>query len=263
MSARRLRVRHVRVLMLIALALTCGACARFADRVSRGDKMRVGAEQQHGQKGATKDEQDGATTQTSAPIVYVALGDSTGVGVGARRGGGYVARLFERIERVRPGSRVVNLCMSGARTDDALRGQVARVAALHPTLVTVGIGINDVTNNVPFERFAANYEQIITRLRAATDAPIVATNIPDISPAPAVPEFARAEAARRIALFNERIAQIAAQQQITLVDAYDMSREIIPAHPEFFSADGFHPSDEGYEYWAKMMWPAVKTAIGE
>ena len=266
--ARRLHVRRtcaltMCALTLIALALTCGACARFADHFSRGDKMRVGAEQQHGQHDATENTQGGATPQPDAPVVYVALGDSTGVGMGARKGGGYVARLFERIERVRPGSRVVNLCMSGARTDDALRGQVARVAALHPTLVTVGIGINDVTNNVPFERFAANYEQIITRLRAATDAPIVATNIPDISPAPAVPEFARAEAARRIALFNERIAQIAAQQQITLVDAYDMSREIIPAHPEFFSADGFHPSDEGYEYWAKMMWPAVKTAIGE
>ena len=31
-----------------------------------------------------------------APVVYVALGDSTGVGVGALKGGGYVARLFER-----------------------------------------------------------------------------------------------------------------------------------------------------------------------
>jgi acyl-CoA thioesterase I len=262
-AARRLHVRRAYVLTLIALVLSCGACTRFADRFSRGDKMRVGAEQQRGQSDATKVERSDTTAQANAPVVYVALGDSTGVGVGARKGGGYVARLFERIERVRPGSRVVNLCMSGARTDDALRGQVPRVAEVHPTLITVGIGINDVTNNVPLERFAANYEQIIKGLRATTSAPIVATNIPDISPAPAVPEFARAEAARRIALFNERIAQIAAANQITLVDAYTMSREVIPAHPEFFSADGFHPSDEGYEYWAKMMWPAVKAALGE
>jgi len=225
--------------------------------------MRVGAEQQHGQHDATENTQRGATPQPDAPVVYVALGDSTGVGMGARKGGGYVARLFERIERVRPNSRVVNLCVSGARTNDVLRAQVPRVAAAHPTLVTVGIGINDLTNNVPLERFAVSQEAIMRRLRAATNAPVVATNIPDISPAPAVPEFARAEAARRIALFNERIAQIAAAHQVTLVDAYTMSRDVIPAHPEFFSADGFHPSDEGYEYWAKMMWPAVKTAIGE
>src|SRR2546421_8729994 len=218
-AVRRLHARHVRVLTSIALVLSCGACARFADRFSRGNKMHAGTEQQRGQNGATQGDESNATVQTNAPVVYVALGDSTGVGVGARRGGGYVARLFERIERVRPGSRVVNLCVSGARTDDALRGQVPRVAALHPTLVTVGIGINDVANGVPLERFAVNYEAIMKRLRAATNAPIVATNIPDISPAPAVPEFARAEAARRIALFNERIAQIAAAHQVTLVDA--------------------------------------------
>ena len=123
-AARRLHARHVRVLTSIALVLSCGACARFADRFSRGNKMHTGTEQQRGQNGATQGDESNATVQTNAPVVYVALGDSTGVGVGARRGGGYVARLFERIERVRPGSRVVNLCVSGARTDDALRGQV-------------------------------------------------------------------------------------------------------------------------------------------
>jgi hypothetical protein len=54
---------------------------------------------------AVKAEQKTAATATAAtPVVYVAFGDSTGVGVGARRGGGYVARVFERIERVRAGS---------------------------------------------------------------------------------------------------------------------------------------------------------------
>lgn len=45
--------------------------------------------------------------EKNTPVVYIALGDSTGVGVGARDGKGYVARLFERFERERPGSCVV------------------------------------------------------------------------------------------------------------------------------------------------------------
>lgn len=46
-----------------------------------------------------------ATTGNSAsPTVYVAVGDSTGLGLGARDGGGYVDRLFARIEQKRPGS---------------------------------------------------------------------------------------------------------------------------------------------------------------
>ena len=202
------------------------------------------------------------TSRAGEPVVYVALGDSTGVGVGATKGGGYVARLFERVERERRGSRVVNLCVSGAETGDVLRGQLPRVAKEKPTLVTLGIGINDLTHGVEVGQFAKNYEEIVTRLRAATGAPVVVTNIPDISTAPGVPVFLREGVRQRIALFNARIAEIAARRGLKLVDAYEQSRDVIPSHPEFFSADGFHPSDEGYEYWAKMMWRAVREAVG-
>jgi acyl-CoA thioesterase I len=201
--------------------------------------------------------------ERKAPVVYLALGDSTGVGVGARQGGGYPARLMERIERVRPGSRLVNLCVSGATTSDLLRAQVGRVGEARPTLVTVGIGINDVSRQVSPEQFARNYEEIVTRLRAQTDAPVVVTNLPDISHAPAVPVFLREEARRRIELFNARIAEIASRHGLRIVDTYAKSSAVIPTHPEFFSPDGFHPSDEGYEFWAFEMWPAVKAAIGE
>lgn len=196
------------------------------------------------------------------PVVYVAFGDSTGVGIGARQGG-YVARLFERIERVRGNSSVKNFCVSGAETADVLRQQLTRLDGTRPTLVTLGIGINDVSHGIDAEQFARNYEEIITRLKSRTDAPIVVTNIPDISTAPRVPAFLHDEVQRRIQRFNARLADIAKRHELFLVDAYGMSRTVIPSHPEFFSADGFHPSDEGYEYWAKMMWPTVKSAIGE
>src|SRR4051794_23257213 len=47
-------------------------------------------------------------------IVYVALGDSTGTGLGARNGSGYVELLFERIQQIRPGSCLVNLSTAWA-----------------------------------------------------------------------------------------------------------------------------------------------------
>ncbi len=195
------------------------------------------------------------------PVVYAALGDSTGVGVGARKGGGYVARLFERIERARPGSRLVNLCVSGATTADVLRSQVGRVGEAGPTLVTVGIGINDLTRMVAPEQFARNFEEIVARVREQTGAPFVVSNLPDISHAPRVPEFMREDARRGIRLFNERIADAAARHRLHLADSFAKSAEVIPKHPEFFSPDGFHPSDEGYEFWAFEMWPTVKRAL--
>jgi lysophospholipase L1-like esterase len=73
----------------------------------------------------------------------------------------------------------------------------------------------------------------------------------------------REEARRRIELYNQRIAEIAGRYNLLVVDAYSVTHEVIPSHPEFFSEDGFHPSDVGYEYWAKTMWPTVKAAIGE
>ncbi|HEX8187392.1 MAG TPA: SGNH/GDSL hydrolase family protein [Pyrinomonadaceae bacterium] len=196
------------------------------------------------------------------PVVYVALGDSTGVGVGARKGGGYVARLFERVERARPGSTLVNLCVSGATTGDVLRSQVGRVGEARPSLVTVGVGINDLTRQAAPEQFARNFEELVTRLRAQTDAPVVVSNLPDISHAPRVPGFLRESARRGIILYNERLAEAAARHRLHLADSFGKSADVIPAHPEFFSSDGFHPSEEGYEFWAFEMWPTVKKALG-
>src|ERR1700686_1245461 len=45
---------------------------------------------------------------------YVALGDSTGLGVGAERDGGYVDRLAQRLSRSVEGLSVENLCRNGA-----------------------------------------------------------------------------------------------------------------------------------------------------
>src|SRR6185436_954565 len=64
-------------------------------------------------------------------IVYVALGDSTGFGGGAKDGG-YVKRLFNRINERRPGSTLNNLCVSGATTADLIRVQLNRAVELNP-----------------------------------------------------------------------------------------------------------------------------------
>jgi lysophospholipase L1-like esterase len=195
-------------------------------------------------------------------VYYVAFGDSTGAGVGSKTHEGYVARIFERIERERPGSTLTNLCVSGATSSELIYTQLQRGIYAQPTLVTVGIGINDVNHGITEEQFARNYEQIISRVKSETGATIIITNIPDISYAPAMPAFYREEVEQRIAAFNARIDQIAKRYDLALVDSFSPTRELLPSHPEFFSNDGFHPSDEGYEYWAKIMWPTVKQAIG-
>jgi acyl-CoA thioesterase-1 len=47
-----------------------------------------------------------------------------------------------------------------------------------------------------------------------------------------------------------------------MFDIYTITHEQLPSHPEFFSEDGFHPSDKGYEFWAEQMWPTIALTIG-
>lgn len=230
------------LLTLLLLLIYSASCAR-SDSAQKENKAKMIREEQ------------------VAPVVYTALGDSTGVGVGAKQGGGYVARLFERIKRERASARLTNLCVSGSTSDDVLRGQLRPAINSHPTLITLGIGINDIGHGLTAETFARNYEEIIKRLKEETSATLIVTNIPDISFAPVVPTSARDETRRRVNLFNEKIHAIAERYGVLIVDIYTETHNIVPTHPEFFSEDGFHPSDAGYEYWAKTMWPTVMGAM--
>lgn len=197
----------------------------------------------------------------AGPIVYVALGDSTGSGVGARNGG-YVARLFSRIQESRPSSELENLCVSGATTDDLLRGQLQPGIQKSPDLVTVGIGINDIGHGLSIEQFAKNYDEILSTLKEQIEGAIVVTNIPDVSSAPRIPAALRAEYQRQIELFNARLEEIARRHEVTIFDIFTVTRRELPSHPEYFSSDGFHPSDAGYELWAEQMWPTIAEVIG-
>ena len=203
----------------------------------------------------------GNPEMTTGPIVYVALGDSTGAGVGARDGG-YVARLFKRLEERRAGSKLSNLCVSGATTQDLVRDQLERGVALNPDLVTIGIGINDIGHGLTLDQFSKNFDQILSTLKEKTHATIVVTNLPDISSAPRIPNSMRSQYQRQIDEFGKRLEEIAKQHDVTVFDVYTITKQELPSHPEYFSADGFHPSDQGYELWATQMWPTLAEAVG-
>ncbi|HET7114152.1 MAG TPA: SGNH/GDSL hydrolase family protein [Pyrinomonadaceae bacterium] len=203
----------------------------------------------------------GVKEMKAGPLVYVALGDSTGSGVGASNGG-YVARLFKRLLDHRAGSELLNLCVSGATTEDVLRRQLQSGVERSPDLITVGIGINDIGHGFPVEEFAKNYDQILSTLKEKTRAEIVVTNIPDVSSAPRIPASMRAEYQRQIERFNERLEEIARRHEVTIFDVFTITRRELSLHPEYFSGDGFHPSDKGYELWAEQMWPTMAGVIG-
>ena len=237
-----------KVLALLFAVISC-SCGVMKEAVRDNSNM-VGPESVNSRPGIKP-----------GPITYVAFGDSTGAGIGAT-GGGYVARLFKRILEQRPGSRLVNRCVSGATTADVLRQQLDEGLRASPDVITLGIGINDIGHGVSPEQFARNYEEILTRLRSGNKAPIIVTNLPDISSAPRIPNSMRAQYQQTIIRFNRKLEEIASKAGVVVFDAFTITHEQLAAHPEYFSADGFHPSDRGYELWAEQMWPTVQNVIG-
>ncbi len=202
------------------------------------------------------------STQTlSGPMKYVALGDSTGVGVGASNGG-YVIRLFRKLEQRRAESTLKNLCVSGATSEDILRNQIDAGIAANPNLVTVGIGINDIGHGVSVDQFGLNLQNILSRVKSETGALIVVTNIPDISTSTRIPQSLRAQYQQQIIEFNKKLQEVADANGAVVFDIYSITKDELPKHPEYFSDDGFHPSDQGYELWAEKMWPTLARTVG-
>lgn len=196
----------------------------------------------------------------TAPVRYTALGDSTGIGLGARSGGGYVDRLFAKIDQTHPNSHLVNLSVPWATTAHVLNKQVPSVSATRATLVSVSIGINDVLQGRSELEFEENYEQILSQLEKL-DAVTVVVNLPDITAAPELLRSPDASIEVRVRSFNKRIETIANKRGLPLVDLYGLTRDSLRSRSEFFSADGMHPSDAGYQLWADAMWPTVRQSI--
>lgn len=194
---------------------------------------------------------------------YVALGDSTGVGVGASNDGGYPERLYQRLKRAGVRAGILNLAQSGATSSHLISYQLDKAVEVRPALVTLGIGSNDLWRMVPVSGFALNLEHIADRL-ASTGAHVVVSNLIDLSRAPIASmldaiQIPRAVLVARIIDFNARIAALKARPSFTVVDLFSLSVEQGPSFVELFGSDGFHPSAKGYERWADALWPHVEA----
>lgn len=199
---------------------------------------------------------------TELSLRYVALGDSTGAGVGAREGGGYVERLFQRLRKTRPGVGLLNLCVPGATSATARSSQLPRAVSAKPQLFTLCIGGNDLWRGVPAATYEENLESLVSAL-VGTGARGVLCNIPDLSLAPVARTVPPEMYEGRFQVLNSAIRRVGAQYGVRVVDIFTASQREIPTHPEFFCPDGFHPSSEGYAFWAELAWPPLLAAADE
>lgn len=197
----------------------------------------------------------------SGPTVYVALGASDAVGVGSKQPGsqGYVPLIAQHLYR---GSHLINLGVSGIRLHAALDQELPLALNTAPQLITIWLVANDFVANVPYDSYMHDLNTLLQRLRTGTRARIVMANLPDLTRLPAFANLSTAQKQHMLAgiqHWNAGIATIAQRYIVTLVDLYSHNSQLT-SHPEYISADGFHPSPAGYNQLANYFWQGITSA---
>ncbi len=203
------------------------------------------------------------------PVVYAAIGASETYGIGAGDPRQTWPQVFT--DDVLPRSAVLhNFGIPGATTAQALHDEVPAALAIHPTVVTVWLNVNDLINGVAAQDYEAQLRQLLRALRRGGQARVLVANTPDLAQLPAyraclpnaptggprclipaglmpTPQVVGAA----VAGYNAAISDAAKKERATLVDL-NLNDSQIAQHPEWISADGFHPSSQGYAVIAKQ-----------
>ena len=198
--------------------------------------------------------------------LYVAVGASDAVGVGARwpRREAW-PRLLHRQVLGRE-TRFVNLGVSGATVGSALAVQVPRAEVLAPDVVTVWLVVNDIAAGAPVDAYETQLEELVRRLRRGGASRVLVGNCPYLDRLPvylrwrAAGVLPQAEEANLIVdSYNSAIHRVVAAHDATLVDvrAAGLAARRAGTEPALIARDGFHPSTSGHRALAAAFTAAL------
>ena len=192
----------------------------------------------------------------ATPSLYVALGasDAVGVGAGQPAADGWVPLVHGGLPA---GTQLVNLGIDGATLADVLSQEAPIAVDAHPDLVTLWAGVNDLRDGVPLDAFAGQLDSLLGKLGGGRTH-VVVLNLPDLRLLPAFSRQDPATLDATVQRWNAAIAAVAARHGAVLVDLY-AARSEFAHHPEYVSADGLHPSSAGYRRIADLVLKAIDS----
>lgn len=174
---------------------------------------------------------------------FVALGDSQTEGLwdGDDSDGivGFADRLAAMLDTLHPGLQYANLAIRGRRIRDVLDDQLPQALTMQPDLVSVCVGMNDITRpGLLFGRALADLDLLYKRL-AQSGATVLTTTFPDIG---RIVPIGRILTSRLLAT-NEAIVAAADRYGFKLVDLYSAPSM---TQPDTWSDDRVHGSTKGH-----------------
>jgi lysophospholipase L1-like esterase len=178
---------------------------------------------------------------------YVAMGDSQTEGLwdGDDSVGilGFADRLAAMLDALHPGLQYANLAIRGRRIRDVLDDQLPRAIAMRPDLITVCVGMNDITRpGLLFDRALADLDLLHQRL-ADSKATVVTTTFPDIA---RIVPIGRVLSTRMMRT-NDAIVTAAQRYGFKLVDLYSAASM---TQSDTWSDDRVHGSPKGHMLFA-------------
>jgi lysophospholipase L1-like esterase len=194
---------------------------------------------------------------------YVALGDSYTIGTSVAEAERWPNQLVARLADVETLELAGNLGVNGYTSADLIREELPRLARLEPELVSVQIGVNDVVQGVPDERYGANVTEIFDKVLALVPAArAFALATPDYTVTPQGAAYGIPQRQRAGILHVNQILRHAAEERgIAFVpDLFEISAEA-DDDPAMVADDGLHPSGAQYARWVDAIEPVVRGML--
>ncbi len=196
------------------------------------------------------------TSPTFDRLVYVGLGASDAVGIGAfPLNKGYVYRVRDGLKARADTVELYNLGVSGKRMAYIESTELPFALTHNPNVITLWPGPNDIIHGSSVEEFEASLMRVLDQLRQSTNALIVLANVPDMTQVPRFlidpdPDVT----IERVAAYNDAIVR---QSDIYSVPVVDLFGGGYASDWGNVSIDGFHPSNEGHAKIADLFLAAI------
>lgn len=195
-------------------------------------------------------------------VRYVALGDSYTIGTSVDEGDRWPNQLVERLGGDLRLALVANLGVNGFTSQDVIDEQLPRLDALAPDFVTLLVGVNDVVQGVPADRYRENVALILDAiLERLPPERVLVISTPDYTVTPQGASFGDpSRQSAGIRRNNAILAEAAADRGITFVDIYDISLDAADER-SLVAVDGLHPSGAQYSRWVDRIAPEVADLL--
>ncbi|SDT92611.1 Lysophospholipase L1 [Halopseudomonas salegens] len=188
----------------------------------------------------------GSVAGITEPLRLLILGESTVAGVGVADQtmalSGQLAQHWSA-QRQRPVEWVA--CgRNGARARDCLRDLLPEVAGQYWDMVVIVLGVNDTTHLTGRSRWRREIRALLASFSACSQQ-LVLTAVPPLAHFHALPQPLRGWFGLRSGLLDQDLraeAETAGAAHI----AFDL-----PMQSRYLAEDGYHPSAQGYQLWAR------------